>query len=45
MLTITYTPLAGPGPRAADDVPALSPGALLILGVALAALGALALRR
>lgn len=46
VLTITYTPPGGggPGPRPPDDVPALSPRALLALAAALAALGALALK-
>lgn len=46
VLTVVYAPPPPPPPpAAADSVPALSPGALLGLGAALAALGAFALRR
>lgn len=48
VLTVTYTPPGGgpgPGPRPADDVPALSPAALLGLAAALALLGARTLRK
>jgi hypothetical protein len=42
VLTVTYTPPGGggPGPRRADDVPALSPTVLAGLALALAAFGA-----
>ncbi len=47
VLTIVYNPAGGggPPPPAADDVPALSPAVLLGLAAALAAAGALALRK
>jgi hypothetical protein len=44
-LTITYIPPGGGGPTPANDVPALSGGGLVALALALALLGALALRR
>lgn len=43
-LVITFSPPGGGG-RPADDVPALSPGALAALAAALAGFGALALRK
>jgi hypothetical protein len=45
LLTITFTPLSGPPPASAADVPALSPRALAALAAALAVLGAMALKR
>lgn len=45
VLTITYIPGGGGGGGGPDDVPALSPAALVGLGAALAVAGALALRR
>jgi hypothetical protein len=46
VLTITYTPPGGggPGPRSADDVPALSPRMILALAAALGTVGALVLK-